>query len=59
VLAASLGYNPVAPEYVVVDEGHQVPHGGDGAVDVDLWGGCRFGNLCTFGIAWCRSKVII
>jgi hypothetical protein len=59
VLAASLGYNPAALECVVVDEGHQVPHGGDGAMDVDLRGGCRFGNLYTFGIAWCRSKVII
>jgi hypothetical protein len=42
---ATLGYNPAALECIVVDKGHQVLHGRDGAVVVDVWGGCSFGNF--------------
>jgi hypothetical protein len=51
VLAVTLGYNSAAPEFEVGGKRHRIAHGREGAVLVEVRGGCRFGILCTFGVA--------
>jgi hypothetical protein len=45
-----LGLQLRASEFEVGDEGYQIAHGREGAMLVEVLGGCRFGNLYTFSV---------